>query len=155
MLTVVYKLFYPRNNEQAGSILEKKLQHLVMFKQMQVISKQKKRRKITFTDVGMAHVKCLLLNVTDWAGICLNKELRVWFSVLCLGFGSQSVPTPSAELLHFWCVVSYCQKRQVGAVEMTCVLLSYSLFPEFTFVAVQCILSTLPCEVCIGTTAWD
>lgn len=65
MLTVVYKLFYPRNNEQAGSILEKKLQHLVMFKQMQVISKQKKRRKITFTDVGMAHVKCFLLSVTD------------------------------------------------------------------------------------------
>lgn len=40
-----------------------------------------------------------------------REELRVWFSVLCLGFGSQSVPTPSAELLHFWCVVSSLSKE--------------------------------------------
>lgn len=113
MLTVVYKLFYPRNDEKAGSILEKKLQPLVMFKQMQVISKaeEKEKNNIYRRWNGSCEVSPTQCNWLSWYLSEQREELRVWFSVLCLGFGSQSVPTPSAELLHFWCVVSSLPKE--------------------------------------------
>lgn len=66
MPAVVYKLSYHhRNYEQAGRVLQKGLQYLVMVKWTQVMLRAEERRNVTFKDVGMAHVKCLLLNVTD------------------------------------------------------------------------------------------
>lgn len=129
MPAVVYKLSYHyRNHEQAGSILQKRLQHLVMVK-FQVILKAEERRKIIFIDIGMAHVKCLLLSVTDlsWGSVWTKRVNHLAFSALPWLWLPKCPHTICRAIAFLVCGVIIA-KGGNGAVEMMCVLLLYSLF---------------------------